>query len=42
MYDKTTTTLSVNKARFEMFAQKQRQYDAIPPTRAALIEHTKL
>jgi hypothetical protein len=24
---------------FEMFSRKQSQYDAIPPTRAALLEH---
>jgi hypothetical protein len=41
MYDRTTTTFPVNKARLEMLARKQRQYDAIPPTRAALLEHTK-
>ncbi|VDI55266.1 Hypothetical predicted protein [Mytilus galloprovincialis] len=31
MYDRTTTT----------FSHKQRQYDTIPPTRDALLEHTK-
>jgi len=41
MYDRTTTTFAVNKARFEMFPRKQRQYNAIPPTRAALLEHKK-
>jgi hypothetical protein len=30
----------VNKARVEMFARKQRQYDAIPTTGAAVLEHT--
>ena len=35
MYDRTTTTFAVNKARFEMFSLKQRQYDAILPTRSA-------
>jgi len=32
---------AASKARFEMFARKQRQYDAILPTRAALFKHTK-
>ena len=41
MYDRTTTTFAVYKARFETFARKQRLYDAIPPTRAALLEHLK-
>ena len=31
----------VDEARQELFAQKQRSYDAIPPTHAALREHTK-
>ena len=37
----TTTTFAVNEARFELFARKQRPYDAIPPTRGALLEHIK-
>jgi hypothetical protein len=41
MYDKTTTTFALNEARFEIFVQKKRQYDAIPPTKKALHEHTK-
>jgi hypothetical protein len=40
IYDRTTTTFAVSKARFEMFARKQRQYDAIPTTGAAMPEHT--
>lgn len=34
LYDKTTTTFTLNEVRFEMFSRKQRQRDAIPPTRA--------
>ena len=41
MYDRSTATFAVNEARFELFARKQRPYDAIPPTRGALLEHTK-
>ena len=41
MYDRSTATFDVNESRLELFARKQRQYDAIPPTRAALLEHTK-
>lgn len=41
MYDRTTVTFAVNEARFELFAKNQRPYDAIPPTRGAILEHTK-
>ena len=40
IYDRTTTTFAVNKARVEMFARKQRQYNAIPTTGAVVLEHT--
>ncbi|VDI46183.1 Hypothetical predicted protein [Mytilus galloprovincialis] len=40
MYDRTTTTFDINESRLELFARKQRQYDTIPPTRAALLENT--
>ena len=39
MYDRSSTAVSV--ARLDMFARKQRPYEAIPPTRAALLQHTK-
>ncbi|VDI09708.1 Hypothetical predicted protein [Mytilus galloprovincialis] len=42
MYDRTTTTFDINESRLELFARKQRQYDTIRPTRAALLDHTKL
>ena len=41
MYDKNSTADVVDEARFELFAQKQRSYDAIPPTRASLAQHAK-
>ena len=41
MYDHGTDTFTVNKARLELLARKQRSYDAIPPTLDALMEHTK-
>ena len=34
-------TFAVNNDRLELFAKKQRSYDAIPPTLDALMEHTK-
>nr|XP_006813757.1 PREDICTED: probable G-protein coupled receptor 83-like [Saccoglossus kowalevskii] len=33
---------SVDKASFDMFARKQRSFDATPPTKASLIQHIKL
>ena len=41
MYDRSSTTCKVDEARFDLFARKQRAYDAIPPTQAALTEHVK-
>lgn len=41
MYDKSSSLLSVDKTRLDIFARKQRSYDNIPPTKAALIEHVK-
>ena len=34
-------TFAVNNARLELFAKKQRSYEAVPPTLDALMEHTK-
>ena len=41
MYDKSSSYKSVNEARLDLFARKQRAYDSIPPTSAALKEHCK-
>ena len=41
MYDRSSNINSVNEARFDLFARKQKQYDLIPPTQAALKEHVK-
>lgn len=41
MYDRALPTPSVNEARLELFARKQKPYDMIPPTVAALKEHVK-
>ena len=41
MYDRSSTADGVDEARLDLFARKQRSYEAIPPTRAALIQHTK-
>lgn len=41
MYDRSSAATDVNEARLDLFARKQRSYDAIPPTRDALREHSK-
>lgn len=41
LYDRTSTKLRVNDARKQLFAQKGRPMDAIPPTQAALIQHLR-
>ena len=41
LYDRTSSKTAVNEARKRMFPQKGRALHAIPPTRAALVEHTK-
>ena len=41
MYDRSSTAAGVDEARLDMFARKQRPYEAIPPTKAALLQHTK-
>ena len=41
MYDRSSSTEAVDDARLELFARKQRSYEAIPPTRAALVQHIR-
>ena len=41
MYDRTSSQKCVNEARKHLFTQKGRSIDGLPPTQAALIEHTK-
>ena len=41
MYDRSSITSSVDEARLDLFARKQRSYDLIPPSQNALKEHTK-
>ena len=41
LYDRTSTDISVNHARQQLFTKKGRKIDALPPTQAALSEHTK-
>ncbi len=41
MYDRSSAATGVDEARLELFARKQRSYNSIPPTQAALREHAK-
>jgi len=41
MYDRSSADTSVNDARLDFFARKQRPYDAIPPKSAPLKLHSK-
>ena len=41
MYDRSSPITSIDDARLDLFARKQRSYESIPPTRGALIEHYK-
>ncbi|KAJ8375321.1 hypothetical protein SKAU_G00059010 [Synaphobranchus kaupii] len=41
MYDRTSETTEVNEARKQLFTQKSRALDNMPPTKAALEQHIK-
>ena len=41
MYDRSSAASGGDEARLPMLAHKQRPYDSIPPTQAALREHAK-
>ena len=41
MYDRTSKCLEVNEARKQLFMQKSRTLETIPPTKAALEQHIK-
>ena len=41
MYERSSATDSIDVARLELVARKQRSYDSIPPTQAVLIQHIK-
>ena len=41
MYDKNSTADKVDEVRLDLFARKQRSYNAISPTSASLIQHVK-
>jgi len=41
MYDRTSERQGVDAARRYLFSKKSREIENIPPTAAALLEHTK-
>ena len=41
LYDKNSREENVDDCRLDLFARKQRAFDSIPPTKAALLEHCK-
>ena len=41
MYDRFSEATDIDAVRPDMFARKQRSYETIPPTQAALVQHTK-
>ena len=41
MYDRSSSTEAVDDARLELFSRKQRSYEAVPPTRSALVQHIR-
>ncbi len=41
IYDRTSDQICINLTRKQLFTQKGRTLDCIPPTKAALIQHTK-
>ena len=41
MYDRSSEATDIDAVRLYMFARKQRSYETIPPTQAALVQHTK-
>lgn len=41
LYDRTSTIVEINEARRELFTKKGRAMDALPPTKAALVQHIK-
>ena len=41
MYDRTSETTEVNEARKQLFTQKSRALENMPPTKAALEQHIR-
>jgi len=41
LYDRTSNEMTVSKARKQLFSKKGHRMDDLPPTQAALLQHTK-
>ena len=41
MYDRTSSTETLDEARLHIFAQKGKRIETIPPTEAVLLQHTR-
>ena len=41
IYDRCSSYITVNTSRQELFTQKGRAMDTLPPTEAALLQHVK-
>ena len=41
LYDRTSSCLTVDEAREQLFTRKSRRFDSIPPTRDPLLQHAK-
>lgn len=41
LYNRTTAKMRVNKARRQLFTQKGKSIECIPPAQAALLQHTR-
>lgn len=41
LYDRTSSCLTVDEARKQLFTRKSRWFNSIPPTRNALLQHVK-
>ena len=41
LYDRASSEEKVNEARKQLFSQKGRPVDGLPPAQAALVEHTE-
>ena len=41
LYGRSSPATGVDEVRLDLFARKQKSNDAIPPTRADMVQHTK-
>ncbi len=41
LYNRTSTIVNIDDARRELFTKRGRAMDALPPTKAALVQHIR-